>query len=568
MDPRTPVLVGVARYTHRPTAKAPADRLSPLQHMERVSRMAAQDAVGTNGAGGLCQDLDCVVAMYSALEIVMGGLMQGGRKNNPVSTTFLYANPPKSLATCLGASGVQPKQLLLSDECGNSPQRLVNEVCARIARGEVSSAVVAGAESFASVKDLARAGLFVQRTPKGFRDGDVDVENNVMFWGDDPEGEPPTQPDLFVEHATEVELAHSVEAPVAAYPLLDHARRGRLQKGLQESRQESAELFASFSKVAAANPEHAWFPIERSPEELLLESRSNRMVGHPYTKLLCSVIEVDMAAGLILMSAEEAQRRGVPREKWVFLHGCGDCREPQAESLVQRPELGRSCAMWAAGEEARRMAGLESLDQVQYVELYSCFPVCAAIAQDEFGLSAKEGRPFTVTGGMASHGGPGTNFSTHGIAALVERLRANPGSFGLLHANGGLLEKQSVGVYSTTPYHERHPESPKWQRRDPSEYALTPNPVEVPAVVAEGTGVIEAYTVTERQAIMGGGVVGLVLGHIESGPEVGKRFLANTEPGADTAWLTEADRLGHRGHLSASKNGKRTFFSPNPTSRL
>jgi len=561
MDPRTPVLVGVARYTHRPESKAPADRLSPLQHMERVSRMAAEDAVGADSAAALCQDLDSVVAIYSMLEVVMGSLKQGSKAASK-SKTFLYKNPPKSLANCLGATRVQPNQLLLSDECGNSPQRLLNEVCARIARGEVSSSVIAGAEAFASVKDLARAGLFVQRPAKGFRDGDVNAEKNAVYWGDAPDGELPVMPDPFTEHASEVETAHSVEVPIAAYPLLDHARRRRLQHGVQQGRQESADLFAGFSKVAAACPEHAWFPKEHSPEELMLESKRNRMVGHPYTKLMCSVVEVDMAAGLMIMSVEEAQRRGVPREKWVFLHGCGDCAEPKAESLVQRPDLSRSYAMQAAGEEARRMAGLESLDEVQYIELYSCFPVCTAIAQEEFGLSTKEDRPFTVTGGMPYHGGPGGNFSTHGIAALVERLRTNPGSFGLLHGNGGLLEKQSVGIYSTTPYHERHPESPTWQRRDPSEYALSPNPVEVPAVIVDGTGVIEAYSVVERQKMLGGGKIGVVLGRIESGPHEGKRFLANTQPGADTEWLTAADPLGHRGHLKASECGKRTVFSP------
>lgn len=35
------------------------------------------------------------------------------------------------------------------------------------------------------------------------------------------------------------------------------------------------------------------------------------------------------------------------------------------------------------------------------------------------------------------HGGPGNNYTMHGIAAMVKRLRAHPGDFGFVTANGG-----------------------------------------------------------------------------------------------------------------------------------
>lgn len=39
----------------------------------------------------------------------------------------------------------------------------------------------------------------------------------------------------------------------------------------------------------------------------------------------------------------------------------------------------------------------------------------------------------------------------HAIAETVDRCRKEPGSFGFVGANGGLLSKYSVGIYSTHP---------------------------------------------------------------------------------------------------------------------
>ena len=60
-------------------------------------------------------------------------------------------------------------------------------------------------------------------------------------------------------------------------------------------------------------------------------------------------------------------------------------------------------------------------------------------------------RGLTVTGGLPFFGGAGNNYSMHAIAETVQRARANPGSYGFVGANGGIMSKYSVGVYSTTP---------------------------------------------------------------------------------------------------------------------
>ncbi|MFX6031732.1 hypothetical protein ABTE99_19350, partial [Acinetobacter baumannii] len=82
------------------------------------------------------------------------------------------------------------------------------------------------------------------------------------------------------------------------------------------------------------------------------------------------------------------------------------------------------------------------------------------VACDELGISATDPRGLSVTGGLPFFGGPGNNYVTHAIAEMVDKLRAAPGSYGLVTANGGLLTKHAAGLYST-----RRPEH-EWIRRD------------------------------------------------------------------------------------------------------
>src|SRR3546814_16959929 len=50
----------------------------------------------------------------------------------------------------------------------------------------------------------------------------------------------------------------------------------------------------------------------------------------------------------------------------------------------------------------------------------------------------------------------------HAIAAMVETLRADPGTTGLVWANGGYLTKHAFGIYSTEPpaggFRHAHPQ--------------------------------------------------------------------------------------------------------------
>jgi len=102
------------------------------------------------------------------------------------------------------------------------------------------------------------------------------------------------------------------------------------------------------SDIAAGehNRGHAWFPTPRRPDEIRVASADNRMVAYPYTKLLTSIMDVDMAAAVLLASAEKADALGVPEEKRVYLRGWGYAEEPA--NVAAHPELWRSPALSAA----------------------------------------------------------------------------------------------------------------------------------------------------------------------------------------------------------------------------
>jgi len=174
----------------------------------------------------------------------------------------------------------------------------------------------------------------------------------------------------------------------------------------------------------------------------------NRLIGYPYTKYMVSVIDVDMAAAVIVASDAEADRLGVAQDKRVYLRGW--CYADDPVYLAEHPDLAASPAMAAASREALRVAGA-GIDDVAHLDLYSCYPSSVHLARDALAIAADDGRDLTVTGGLPYFGGPSSNYVTHSIATMTGVLRADPGSTGLLNGIGMYLTKHVFGVYSTVP---------------------------------------------------------------------------------------------------------------------
>ncbi len=86
--------------------------------------------------------------------------------------------------------------------------------------------------------------------------------------------------------------------------------------------------------------------------------------------------------------------------------------------MSDRINLYSSPAIRTATSRALEMAGL-SVDEIDFFDLYSCFPSAVQLAMGELGLPFNESRPLTVTGGLPYAGGPGNNYVMHAVATAV-----------------------------------------------------------------------------------------------------------------------------------------------------
>lgn len=399
VDPRTPVLIGAGQLSNR--VDRGAEPLEPVDLIAEALRRAAEDS----GVGP--------AALSGADAVHIVGLL-----------SWRYRDPGRLVAERVGAA---PRATTVTGMGGNSPQSLVNLASLAIQAGDADLVLLGGAEAW--------------RTRMGARSAGVELDWTVQ--GDDvPEA---TRSIAEVPMSAPGEQARGVVMPVQVYPLFEQAHRVRQGRSLEEHLVVVSELWARFSEVAATNP-HAWIQEAYTAEQIRTPTADNRMIGFPYTKRMNSNNAVEQGAAVILCSAERAEALGVPRDRWVFPHAGTDAHDHYFVS--EREDLGASPAMRLAGRGALDLAGI-GVDDLAHVDLYSCFPSAVEISAAELGLGLD--RPLTVTGGLSFAGGPWNNYVMHSIATMAGRLRDDPGSLGLVSANGGYITKHAFGVYGTEP---------------------------------------------------------------------------------------------------------------------
>jgi acetyl-CoA C-acetyltransferase len=113
-------------------------------------------------------------------------------------------------------------------------------------------------------------------------------------------------------------------------------------------------------------------------------------------------------------------------------------------------------------------------------------------------------------------------------------------------ANGGMLSKHSVGVYSTRPVD-------RWQPLDCAKAQAAIDALPAPGFIQapEGIGVIESYTVIPGQPT----ATAIVLARLQ---QTGARFCAASEPGAGTGeQMLAEDPLGAEIVVTPGERGNR-----------
>ena len=233
--------------------------------------------------------------------------------------------------------------------------------------------------------------------------------------------------------------------PRNAFALIESAIRARRGETMAENRRRTAELCTGFAAVAAG-VDHSPTRHAMSATEIAEVSAENRMVSWPYTKAMSANNTVDRAGALLICSLEMARDHGVSPDRMVFPWRVSMAND--TDFVASRRELAVHPGLQAAADDMLSFTGDSA--GIGHFDLYACFPSMVALAVDALGID--DGRPLTVSGGLAFTGAP-TNFGAgEGLIAMVDRLREDgAGTTGLVHGSGGMAAKHALGLLSASP---------------------------------------------------------------------------------------------------------------------
>lgn len=492
-DSLIPVIIGVGQINDRPGKVE--DALDPIGLMSAALRRAESDAG--------CSLLSGVEALSVVDQIGWPAL-------NPLA---------QEVARAIGASPRIVEQT--AKPHGDSPVRLLNDAANRIGAGEIQLAAVVGGEALRSAAQLAAA------APSSMHN---------------------SSPRLRESRSTETYRGrYGLVAPVDVYPLYENAGRAAYGQTLDEGQAESGLIWSLFAKVAASNPA-AWIKTEMSAAEIISPSSSNRPIAFPYQKLMVANSSVNQGAGFIVCSLAYARARGVPDERIVFV-GRGAAAH-ECDNPLERDRFDRSPSMAVSLEGALRLNQL-SVEEIDLVELYSCFPCVPKMARRVIGWPAN--RPASVFGGLTFGGGPIANYMSHAVASMVDRLR-DGATNGLLFANGGFATDNHSIILTRRPQPVgTFPHNYDFQAEADAARASAPDLAEDYV----GPGRIETYTVLYDRA--GQPRHGIVVARNPAGG----RFLAKvpSEDYATIEFLTDGAKepVGTPGRGLAGVDGLMTW---------
>lgn len=477
IDPRLPVIIGVGQVLQRDTSFE--DAREPALLMADAVRSACTDA---GLASVPAPDSIRTVELY----------------------TCLYPDPGRAVAAHLG---VEVRESATTSLGGNSPQSLLNLTAAEIQRGRIDLAFLSGGECWRTRTRARREGVDLGW---GDRSSTLGVDRVIGSR---------------VAMTDKAEEARGIGLATQVYAMFESAVRARSDQSPQEHQSVVGNLWAEFSAVAGGNP-FAWSRQPKTAEQITAVTASNRLIGLPYTKSMNSNNDVDMAAALVVCSTATASALGVPEDRWVFPHAGVDCRD--VPLLSSRWELGRCPAVRFGAEALFAVAGI-GRDDVEFYDLYSCFPSAVQVGATEIGIA--DGRGLTRTGGLSFAGGPWNNYSMHAVATVVDDLRRSPGSFGLVWANGEYLTKHAFGLYSTSP--------PCGYRSASAQERIDAGPTRPAATEPlSGSGTIDSYTVMHDRAGAPDEAFASCL------DRDGRRMFARSTSGDVIAALTEREGVG------------------------
>ena len=403
VDPRTPVIVGVGQIARFPVGD---HEIGNAADSVALMAEAVEIALADCGTGAWRSAVDTMA--------VVGGLWR-------------YRDPAALVAD---ECGIAPRRTIHSSFGGQMPIHMLGALADRICTGELEIAVMTCGENNLSRRAQRKLGVKVARREE------TDTSTVENFG-----------PPLDMGDATAIE--RGAEMPRNSYAVFDSALRHRRGETLQESRERSASLWAGYAATAVDNP-YAADRQGMTAVQIREACNDNRFVSWPYTKAMCANNNVDHGGAIVIASVEAADRLGASIDQRVYPQQC--VISSDTASLIGRYEVSTAPGLAAAGAALKTMIG--DLDEVEHLDLYSCFPSMVALTTEVLGISTD--RSLTVTGGLAFAGAPLNFAAGESVIGMVRRLRAEPGSVGFVQGNGGHVSKHALATYSTTPPDQPH----------------------------------------------------------------------------------------------------------------
>jgi acetyl-CoA C-acetyltransferase len=411
LDDNIPILVGVGQHVLQ---EYPVE-VENVQSPADLAAVAVKNALADAGIESAVAEIDTIVSVRLFSDSTPLWASPFGGSNNL----------PESIARRIGAS---PEHRIYSEVGGSQPLQLLAEMFQALAKNEKKLVLLSGVEAIGTQKFAQKNGLI----PNWYEDHvDVDLEDRGHGQS-------------FVD---DTEIQNGLTIPIYYYSIIENMRAVNAGLSLEEHAEAMAKMWGPFSKRAAKNP-YAQFPKAFTTQELLLEQTDNYRLTIPYTKRLVSQDAVNQSAALLLTNVGKAKSLKIDPAKWVFLHGYAEGFD---SPMYLRPNVGRSVAMAKVIQETLKIADTSVAD-IDHFDIYSCFPCAVSSACEVLNLPTDGSVSLTQTGGLPFFGGPGNNYSMHGIAEMVNTLRRESDDYGLVTTNGGMLSKHAAGVFSCQPH--------------------------------------------------------------------------------------------------------------------
>ena len=330
------------------------------------------------------------------------------------SQSWEYDDPCGRLAERLGAD---PARRAYSGLGGSVPVRLASEAAAAMARGQLDLALLVGGEALATRRHLA----------------------------DPAWSYPPDQPRPYPITIDRHERKNGIFQAYLTFALLDTARRAHLGQSLDDRRLEIGRLMAPMSELAASQPEHAWFPIARTAEEISTVTAGQPDGGHP-----------------VHQADDRHHGRGHGRRGAVGHRGAGRrpgcARRPPGLPPGRRVRRGarhhgrptRTVAF--AGHGRGHAVGAREEPRPTRWPISTCTPASPAPSPSAPTPSgSRPTRGLTVTGGLPYHGGSGQQLlhpcpGGHGRGPAARPGRPRPGL-----GDRDAHDHHSASLWSTRP---------------------------------------------------------------------------------------------------------------------